>query len=116
MKQLKIGDIILILFIIALTVFLLFLNTNKGEKVVVEVNGEIIKTFNLSVDDSFIYDGKYKNTITVKDGKVFVSESNCPDKTCVNSGGIDTGIICCLPNKLIIRVVESDKNVDVISG
>ncbi len=118
MKTIKIGDIILIILIIVLTVFLGFLNSKKGERAIVEVNGNVIKTFDLSVDSQFVYEGKYKNTITVKNGEIFVFESDCPDKSCVHSGTIKTSakVICCLPNELIIRVLSANEKVDVISG
>lgn len=118
MKTLKIGDILLIALIIVLTLLFAFLNSNKGQKAIVEVNGSVLKTFDLSIDSQFVYEGKYKNIITVKNGEIFVSESDCPDKSCVHSGAIKSGakVICCLPNKMIIRVANADEKLDVISG
>ena len=118
MKTLKIGDIILIVLIVLISVILSFVGIKDGEKAIVEVSGNVIKTIDLSVDSQFIYEGKYKNIITVKNGEIFVSESDCPDKSCMHIGPIKTSekIICCLPNELIIRVTNANENVDVISG
>ena len=118
MKIIKIGDVFLIAFVLLIAVILLIFNGQKGEKAIVEVNGETIKTFDLSVDSEFIYEGKYTNMIVVKNSEIYVAESDCPNKSCVHSGKTKTGakVICCLPNKLIIRVIDSDKKVDVISG
>lgn len=118
MKSLKIGDIILIAFLIVLTLFFIFFNTKKGEKAIIEADGTVIKVLDLSHDSQFVYEGKYKNTIMVKNGSVFVSDSDCPDKSCIHSGKLSSGskIICCLPNKLIIRIANRNEKVDVISG
>lgn len=118
MKSLKFGDAILIVFIMILTLFFAFSEAKKGENAVVEVDGTVIKTIDLTHDSQFVYEGKYKNTITVKNGKVFVSKSSCPDNSCVHSGKISSSskIICCLPNKLIIRFTNTNEKVDVISG
>jgi len=118
MKKLKIGDIFIIVLILIITVFIAFFNFEKGDKAVVEADGKIVKTFDLNKDEQFVYENNYSNTIVVKDGKVFVSDSDCPDKSCVNSGTINksNSVICCLPNKLVIRVIGTNKNVDVISG
>ncbi len=117
MNKLKIGDMILIVFILYLMIFVTLLNFESGDKVIIEADGDVIKTLDLSEDNQFVYEGRYKNTIIVKNGEVYVSDSNCPDKTCVNSGIInDSGVICCLPNKLVIRIAKTIENVDVISG
>lgn len=118
MKKPKIGDVFLVLIIISLTVFIALFNFDKGDKVVIEADGKIIKTFDLNENVQYIYEDKYKNIITVSNGEACISDSNCPDKICVNSGRIKNSneIICCLPNKLIVRIITIDKNVDVISG
>ena len=118
MKTFKFGDIILIVFIIVVSLIIALSNTKKSGKAIIEVDGEVIKSVDLSVDSQFVYEGKYKNLITVKDGKIFVSNSNCPEKNCVYSGAAQTSldIICCLPNNLLIRITDSNEKVDVISG
>lgn len=49
-------------------------------------------------------EGKLK--VKVQDGKVWVSESSCKDKICINSGSISrTGeSIVCLPNRITISI------------
>ena len=76
MKKLKIGDIFIIILILIITVFIAFFNSKKGDKVIVEADGKIIKTFDLNKDEQFVYENDYSNTIVVKDGKVFVSVKN----------------------------------------
>ena len=47
-------------------------------------------------------DGGY-NVVTVKGGKIAVTEANCPDQYCVKQGFCNSGKqIVCLPHKLVI--------------
>lgn len=116
--KIKPGDIILVIFILAVAAMGLLMRSGSGDTVVIEVDGGVVKTLSLDKDTSYIYEGKYTNSITVSDGKVCVESSDCPDGTCVRSGNTDSSdkVICCLPNKLIIRVEKHDGGTDVISG
>ena len=56
------------------------------------------------------------NVITVSDGKVAVTEADCPDKHCVRRGFCDRGVqIVCLPNRLVLEFTGG-QTVDGISG
>ncbi len=46
------------------------------------------------------------NTISVEQGRICVSEADCPDGTCVKTGWISDGIIpiICLPHRLEIKI------------
>ncbi len=54
----------------------------------------------LSVGDS------YTNQITIRDGKVAITESDCPGTDCVYSGWISQPgrSIVCLPNRVEVRI------------
>ncbi len=57
--------------------------------------------------------------IEVKDGKVRVTESDCPYKICVKQGWIDRGSIVCLPNNTVTTVkgpLKNGEDVDAITG
>lgn len=116
--KLKYGDLILTVIILIFAVLLLLPKSNYYDTVLLEVNGEIIKTFDLETDTEFIYKDKYYNKIVVCDGEVYISESDCPDHSCVHSGAIKNNnkVICCLPNKLILRLENKQAETDVISG
>lgn len=45
------------------------------------------------------------NDITIENSQIFISDSDCPDKTCVNMGKLrsEYAPIVCLPHKLVIR-------------
>ena len=49
----------------------------------------------------------------IQDGQVFISEADCPDGLCVNTGKISkTGqTIICLPHKLVIEITDSETSV-----
>ena len=73
----------------------------------VYVDGVLYRQVDLSVDQAFTVETERGvNVITVRDGKIAVTEANCPDQVCVrrgfDSGGPD---IVCLPNRLVIRFV-----------
>ncbi len=117
--KVKLGDIIIIFVILVLAMLLFSLDFSGGNTVFVEVDGEVIKTLSLEKNAEFVHEGKYTNIIRVKDGAVSIAESDCPDNTCVHTGKIKSSqkVICCLPNKLIVRIVKKDKSgTDVISG
>ena len=60
-------------------------------------------------------DGGY-NIVTVRDGKIAVTEANCPDQYCVRQGFCDSGEqIVCLPHKLVISFLGNSE-VDGAAG
>ena len=46
-----------------------------------------------------------KTVVHIHQGKVWVSDSPCPDKICIHMGKIpdNGGFIACLPNRVILR-------------
>lgn len=60
--------------------------------------------------------GGGSNTVTVKDGKIAVTEANCPDHYCMARGYCNSGAqIVCLPNKLVIRFL-GEQTIDAVVG
>ena len=58
------------------------------------------------------------NTILVEQGRIRVSEANCPDQVCVDQGWISNGTvpIVCLPHKLMIQIVGGGEALDAATG
>ena len=81
-------------------------------------NGQKIKTVSLKQNQTFTIEGVYCNTITVENGKIAVTDSDCPGMDCVHCGWISgTGrSVVCLPNGLEIRVVAGSSDVDFVVG
>ena len=80
-------------------------------------DGVLNRTVNLSIDQEFTVpsSGGY-NTVTVKNGKIAVTEANCPDGYCMDRGfcGGGTAIVC-LPNRLVISFV-GEQEIDGLLG
>jgi len=74
-------------------------------------------TIDLSEDQEFTMeceDGY--NIITVRDGKIAVTEADCPDQYCVRQGFCNSGVgIVCLPHGLVIRFL-GDSGIDGVIG
>ena len=80
--------------------------------------GEVVRTVLLSVDQEFtipVPGGGY-NVVTVRDGKIAVTEASCPDHYCMDRGYCAGGAqIVCLPNKLVIKFL-AQQEVDGVAG
>ena len=111
-KKTIVGDVIvialllLVAFVSALTVFL---THDKGAWCAVSVDGKTLAAFPLSENTEytvFLDDGK--NTLTIKDGKAYMSFADCPDKICVAHKPIslDGESIVCLPHKVVVSISE----------
>lgn len=77
---------------------------------VVEVwsEGKCLYTLSLSADTQIVIESAGgKNTVTVKDGKVAVTEADCPDHYCMDRGWCSGGTqIVCLPNRLVLKFTQ----------
>lgn len=82
------------------------------------VDGELYTTLPLNENCQLTITTRYGyNVVTVADGYISVAESDCPDKVCVHSGAINSGVvpIICLPHRLEIRAVSSDNaDIDIV--
>ena len=105
MKKLRLLDFIFAIAITTLGIFLTVKSfSQKGGVVKVNADG---KHYEYSAKQ----DGIYKvggplgiTTFEIKDGKVRIIDSPCPNKTCVNQGWHSP--LVCLPNKVIITLEE----------
>ena len=111
-KKIK-NDIILVcaILILALASFLIFRACAKeGGLVSITIDGELYKELPLDTDAVVEVvsgeNGEYKNTVTIKDGRVSISYANCPDGICESHRAIKHSgrTIVCLPHKLVVAV------------
>lgn len=109
-------DIILVLslVIIAAAAFLIinYGVKKKGNYAVIKVDGQVIKTLRLDREETSIEVSGYQggvNKIMIKDGKVSMTDADCPDKLCVKTGEISkTGeTIVCLPHRVVVEIKGS---------
>ena len=120
-KTLK-NDILLIcaLLLLALAVWgVLRLTRDAGSEAVVTVDGQIVLTVPLSREATLAVGENlgFRNVVEVADGRVRVSDADCPDRLCVRQGWIryDGESIVCLPHKLVVTVRGSGHDLDAVA-
>lgn len=122
----KKGDIIIIVIVAVVATFLAY-SSSFGQKsgfneIQIVQDGKIVERY--AANNSFnkivnITEGKFSNTIEIKDGQIKIINANCPDQLCVHSRAIskDGEMIVCLPHKLYVKIVSSDQgNIDIIAN
>ena len=92
---------------LALTLWLL--PGEEAELVEVWSEGRHLYSLRLDADQSVEVVSQFGcNTVTVRDGKVAVTDADCPDQDCMARGWCDSGMqIVCLPNRLVLKFVGS---------
>ncbi len=109
------NDIILaaVLLLVAAASFLWWhFSRAEGDSVTVTVDGVRTAVYSLSEDREVeITGGEYRNVMVIRDGKVSVSEANCPDGICVKTRSASRAgeSIVCLPHRLVIEVIGEEK-------
>lgn len=118
LKMKPLDFIIILVFFVASFSVLAFLPSRKaGAEAVVRINGKVVRTFNLTENQSWTYQAKNGNwnIIQVEDGKIRDKADNSPDQIAVHRGWIskvgETAI--CLPHNLVIEVMSGQKNTGV---
>ncbi len=81
---------------------------SEGAAVVVQVDGDIYGTYPLNQDQTIYINDT--NVLVIADGKACMSEADCPDGLCIRQGSISLSgtMIVCLPNRVVVQVVEED--------
>ena len=80
-------------------------------------NGKEVRTVDLSFDQQFTVETEDGyNVVTVKDGRIAVTEASCPDHHCMARGFCNSGAqIVCLPNRLVIEFL-GEAEIDGVVG
>lgn len=80
----------------------------EGAIAVIQQEGQVLMEVPLNEDRDFIvqHPGGGFNAVQVKDGKICVTDADCPDLTCVRTGNAweEGQVIACLPHRLIIYI------------
>lgn len=87
-----------------------FVRRGRHQTIRITVDAEEYGTYSLSKDQVIRINDT--NVCEIKDGKVRMTEANCPDQLCIHQRAIDEGggTIICLPNRIVI---EGEKGGDV---
>ena len=106
--------------ILAIAVFSCFLPGSNDPAAYAQIylDGQLVKTVPLDTDQTFMVEDQYSNEITVTQGAIAFTASNCPGQDCGHSGSIHTTgrSLVCLPNRVEIRVVSESSDVDFVVG
>ena len=112
--SLRKGDLLAVALVVLIGLFtaVCFIPTDQpAESQIVQIfqDGQLLKELPLQSNEVVSVDGTYHNTVTIQNGKVAITESDCPGKDCVHSGwaGEASKVIVCLPNRVEIRIVGS---------
>jgi len=93
----------------------------QGTDVRIEVNGKPAYKLPLNTNTTISVKGIIGDTVVeIRDRKVRIKESPCPNKICVHNGWIVSGAVVCLPNRVIVTIVSPEnrknKTIDAITG
>lgn len=106
-----------LIVVICLTLTLFLYRSGEAAKTVTVISeGKVLYTLSLSVDQTVeIKSERGTNTVTIQDGKVAVTQADCPDGHCMARGFCDRGAqIVCLPNRLVLQF-SNDPTIDGIT-
>ncbi|MCD6327781.1 NusG domain II-containing protein [bacterium] len=119
-KMLRVGDVVIFLVLGASALSMIWAGSSRPcttMDVEIIAAGECAYRAPLSKDFTFEAIGPLgPTTVVCQDGSVFVSESCCPNKTCVKMGKASTcgQIIVCVPNQIVVRIVGAGE-LDAVS-
>lgn len=112
------AGLLAVVFLLCLVLSLWLLRPGQdAAQIEIWSDGELIDTLPLNRDQTIEVRTEHGvNVITVQDGKVAVTEADCPDGYCMARGFCGGGPqIVCLPNRLIIRFL-APLEVDSVVG
>ena len=117
-KWLKKRDIILIVSLLVVGIIALviwhFIYSVDGKYVTIEQRDNLIRIYPLNVDKEIEIEhrGEVVNKIIIEDGYCYMEEAECPDHLCIKQGKVNKSgqTIVCLPNRVVVTVVDSDSS------
>ena len=110
--------LIVLVFLVCVGLSLwLLLPGEPAEAVRVYSEGKLLYTLPLDQDTQVtVSTALGTNVVTVKDGKVAVTEADCPDHYCMDRGFCHSGAqIVCLPNRLVLEFT-GQQTLDGVAG
>ena len=107
--------IVAVIAVLVSVIFWTRVGDEEGTVVSIYQDGALVKELSLDSDTEVVIEGEYENVVTVKDGKVAITKSDCPGTDCVHSGWIHGAgrSIVCLPNRVELRI-EGASEVDFV--
>ena len=108
--------LIAFVLIVAAVIFFVSEASAQGKTAVVTLDGEKVTTINLETAENETFTAG-KVVIEVTEGGVSITDSNCPDKTCVKTGKLSKSgdVSVCVPNRVSVEIIgEGAEGVDII--
>lgn len=83
-----------------------FFLPKENHRIRITVDGEVFGEYSLDEDREIAIGDT--NICRIQDGKVQMTEADCPDQLCIHQRAVDAGggSIICLPNKVVIEAVS----------
>ena len=106
-----------LLLLSLLVVLVVDLTKKEGAYAEITVDGTTVAKYSLAVDGVYPLNNG-TNVLVIQNGEAYMSESNCPDHVCENTGRVKYvgQTIICLPNRLTVKIIgSSDHSVDFVS-
>ena len=123
MKSNKFWIVLLSAILLVSVITAATLRHGTANQAYIYLDGKLIESLNLSeITEPYSFAVESEtgiNVITVENGRICVSEADCPDGSCVRQGWISGGAtpIVCLPHKLVIELeTTSSPDVDAVAG
>lgn len=123
-KDIKKGDIFLLVIFVAAALLIAFSpflqcrgSSGKHSQPLVlkiRISGELYGTYDLNKNQSIQIQNQYgSNTLSIQSGTVSMTESDCRNQICVQTGPIEAPgqMIVCLPHELIAEITASSDSV-----
>jgi len=107
----------IIFLIISLVYIISSLHSTRGDTVLIQVDGKDFLRLSLNENRIVRVSGPIGISIVeIKDRRVRMLSSPCPDKLCIKEGYIDkTGqVIICIPNRIVIKI-EGKAGLDALT-
>ncbi len=120
-RKLTFFDVLIVVLTLLAAVFSLYFTLSRDTGTSCTISyGHASETFSLSENRVIpVLSNGHALTVTIDDGAVSVTESDCPDGVCVNSGIISRAgqAIVCVPAKVTVRIdgPRAD-DADIIAG
>lgn len=117
-QRIKSIVILIILVLIGMVAYGVLCSAEQGTYAVVIVDGNEYQRIPLSNNtEQTIQTETGYNIICVTDGQVYVTEADCSNQVCVNTGEISAKgeVIACLPHGLTVTIEATDGEVDTVA-
>lgn len=114
------ADLVLALLLIVIGLiasYTLSVGSEAGQMVYIFTDGKQYASYSLSEDRTIEIDqNDHINKITIKDGQVSMTFSDCSGQDCIRQGKISktSQSIVCLPNKIVVEIRGGDSQYDAV--